>query len=100
MLIQVSLEVFQWVTFSAYIFFALMIMVRFAFYKKSDDSRVSVYFWGGVLFLSLVVSDLTSHLFYQTELNVWQNLIFSALTVWTMYTAAKKRSVVGEMAAE
>ncbi|ASS76283.1 hypothetical protein CIG75_15910 [Tumebacillus algifaecis] len=95
-----SLEVFQWVTFSAYIFFAIMVMFRFAFYKKRENAQVAVYFWGGLLFLSLVVADLTSNLFYKTEINVWQNLIFACLTVWTMYTAAKNRRVVAEMAVE
>jgi hypothetical protein len=94
----VSLEVFQWVTFSVYIFFAIMVMVKFAFYKKRDDARVSVYFWGGLLFLSLAVSDLTSNLFYKTEIHVWQTLLFFALTVWTMYTAAKNRRMVQEIA--
>ncbi|ARU61783.1 hypothetical protein CBW65_12660 [Tumebacillus avium] len=95
-----SLEVFQWVTCSAYIFFALMILVRFTFYKKSFDARGAVYFWGSLLFLSLVVSDLTSNLFYQTELHVWQNLLFAALTVWTMFKAVKNRRLVGGMAVE
>lgn len=92
------MEVFQWVTFSAYLFFALMIMVRFAFYKKNNDARVAVYFWGGLLFLSLAVADLTSNLFYQTEVHVWQTLVCFALTIWTMYTAAKNRRSVQEVA--
>ncbi|MFD2171683.1 hypothetical protein [Tumebacillus lipolyticus] len=95
-----SLEVFRWVMYCAYIFFAIMVLVKFMFYKRKDDARVAVYFWGGLLFLSFAIADCTSYLFYKTDLHFWQDVIFFALAAWTMYTSVKNRRAVGELAVE
>lgn len=78
------MNLFNGVMIGVFVFSALMVLVKFAFYKRREDGMRSAYFWGGVLFLSLAITDLTSNLVYREELHEVQTILFLGLTVWTL----------------
>jgi hypothetical protein len=89
-----SLTLFNWLMFGLFCFMAMMVVVRFAFYRRKDHPMGAVYFWGGLLFFTLTLADLISNLLYETELHGWTNALTSVLGIWTMYQAVKKRRMI------
>lgn len=86
-----SYQVFHFLMTALYTFCALMVVARFVLYRESERSMSSVYFWGGALFLSLSLTDLTSVLFYSTGIHVWQTLTFLGLTVCLAILSVRQR---------
>jgi hypothetical protein len=87
-----SMVLFNGLMIGVFVFSALMVLVKFAFYKRQEDGMRSAYFWGGVLFLSLAITDLTTSFVYRAELHEVQTILFLGLTVWAL-TLAKRVKV-------
>lgn len=86
-----SYQVFHYLMTALYTFCALMVVARFVMYRDTERSMSPVYFWGGALFLSLALTDLTSALFFGTGIHVWQTLLFLGLTVVLAILSVRKR---------
>ncbi|MBL0386586.1 hypothetical protein JJB07_07980 [Tumebacillus sp. ITR2] len=84
-----SMILFNGLMIGVFVFAALMVLVKFAFYKRQEEGMRSTYFWGGVLFLSLAVTDITSTLAYQTELHEVQTLLFLAFAGLTLFRSKR-----------
>jgi len=85
---------YEFLMTSLAVFAALMILARFAFYRRHDRGMAPVYFWGGCLFLVLTASNIGSYLFYGAELHKLQTGLLLGLTAVTMYYANKQRAVI------
>jgi phosphatidylserine synthase len=86
-----SYQVFHWLMTALYIFCALMIVTKFVFYREKEQGMGPVYFWGGGLFFSLALTELTSALVYGTSLHVWKTLLFLALTTGSLIASIRQR---------
>jgi hypothetical protein len=89
-----SLTGFNWLMFGLFGFMALMVVVRFAFYRRTEHHMSAVYFWGAMLFFTLTLADVTSNLLYETGLHALTNVLTSGLGIWTLYQAVKKRRMI------
>ncbi|MGZ4162498.1 MAG: hypothetical protein ACXVDB_00490 [Tumebacillaceae bacterium] len=85
---------FNWLMFGLFCFMALMVVVRFAFYRRKDHPMGAVYFWGGLLLFTLTLADLISNVLYGTDVHHLQNVLTSGLGIWTLYQAVKKRRMI------
>jgi len=84
------IAVYEFLMTSAAVFAALMILVRFAFYRRHDGGMAPVRFWGSCLFLIMAVSDTLSFLFYRTEPHILLSLFFLAAAL-LMFAASRKQ---------
>lgn len=82
---------FNGLMIGVFVFAALMVLFHFAFYKRQENARQSAYFWGGILFLALAVTDVTSSLLYRTDLHEAQTMLFLGLTGWALYQSKREK---------
>ncbi|KEO82137.1 hypothetical protein [Tumebacillus flagellatus] len=87
-----SMILFNGLMIGVFVFAALMVLVKFAFYKRQEEGMRSAYFWGGILFLALAVTDITSSVVYRTELHEVQTLLFLSFAGLAMFRFTRMKT--------
>lgn len=79
-----TMQLFNWLSFTVVIFSALMVLIRFSFYSRRDVGMQMVAFWGACLFLALGLFDMTSSMARGEVVSVGKVTLFVGLSVGMM----------------